>query len=223
MALLLALAVFHAPLLRVIGETLIAEPAAGEFDAVLILGGDHRLQAAVELVDAGRAGEIWLIEGRPDYVVSAGILPADAVLLRERLSELGVPASQIEVLSDPDVDDLPDAVRLLGARLGEAPESRLLIICGAMSGRHVQYVLDDVLEPPIAARVDILGMPYDRFEMQQWWRSRSGLKQVFGELCALGFTLGVGTEPQEPPPPVDPDAIEAELRRRFGEAACYAP
>lgn len=220
-AALLLLVAFHAPLLRQVGEGLMTEPPAGKFDAVLILSGDHRLQAAVDLLESGRVGQIWLMEGRPDYVVAAGILPSEVESVRDRLAEMGVPGSQIEILGDLEVDDLPDAVRLLGARLETQPDLRLMIICGALSGRHVQYVLQDVLEPDAADRISILGLPYDRFPMQRWWRSRSGLKQVFNELCALGFTLVAGTEPQAPPPLVGPEAIEEELQQRFGEAACY--
>src|SRR5690606_10999953 len=101
-----------------------------------ILGGDHRLQAAAELVNAGRVERIWLVDGRPDYLVSSGILPADVKVLRDRLTESGVPGDRIEILSDPTLDDLPDAVRLLRSRLTAESESRLLVICGAMSGRH---------------------------------------------------------------------------------------
>jgi hypothetical protein len=222
LAAVLLLVVLHVPLLRASGNALTAKaPPQGDYDAVLILGGDHRLQTAVELIDSGQVERIWLIDGRPDYLVSSRILPASVEVLRDRLSESGVPESRIDILSDPEVDDLPGAVRLLRTRLTAEPDSRLLVICGALSGRHVRFVLDDVLEPEVASRVAILGLPYDRFDLQQWWRSRSGLKQVFSELCSLGFTLAVGTEPQEAPPLVDPEAIEAQLQLRFGEAACY--
>jgi hypothetical protein len=126
-------------------------------------------------------------------------------------------------LGEPEVDDLPDIVRLLKMRLAEESDLRLLVICGALSGRHVRFVLDDVLAPTMASRVAILGLPYDRFDVDQWWRSRSGLKQIFSEICSLGFTLATGTQPRDPPPATDPEAIEAHLRRRFGGAACYVP
>jgi hypothetical protein len=222
LAAVLLLIVLHAPLLRLFGQALMAAlPPQGEYDAMLILGGDHRLQAAAELIESGQVERIWLIDGRSDYLVSSRILPASVEVLRDRLSESGVPDNRIDILSDPEVDDLPDAVRLLRTRLAADSDSSLLVICGALSGRHVRFVLDDILEPQVASRIAILGLPYDRFDMQQWWRSRSGLKQVFSELCSLGFTLAVGTEPQEPLPLVDPQAIEAQLQLRFGEAACY--
>jgi hypothetical protein len=221
-AMLLLLIVLHVPLLRACGRALMAEaPAQGGYDAALILGGDHRLQAAAELVASGQVERIWLIDGRPDYLVVSGILPAGVEVLTDRLTEAGVAFEQIDVLRDPEVDDLPDAVRLLRTHLAAEPEVRLLVICGALSGRHVRFVLNDVLEPQVASRTAILGLPYDRFDVDQWWKSRSGLKQVFSELCSLGFTLAVGTQPQAAPPLVEAEAIEKELRRRFGEAACY--
>jgi hypothetical protein len=218
----LLLIVVHAPVLRTCGRALLAEAAPQEdYDATLILGGDHRLQRAAELVAAGQVEQIWLIDGRHDYLVTAGILPASAEVLRNRLLELGVADAQIEVLRDPEVDDLPDAVRLLRTHLGPEPDFRLLVICSALSGRHVRFVLDEVLDPQVAARVAILGLPDDRFNVDQWWKSRSGLKEVFREVCSLGFTLAVGTKPLAPPPRVDAGAIERQLRRRFGDAACY--
>lgn len=218
----LLLILLHGPLLRAVGRALMSEAARGEFDAVVLLGGDHRLQMAVEMIDSQRVRQVWLLEGRPDFLVTAGILPSDVEVMADRLIESGVAEDRIVTLSDPEVDDLPDAVRLLGRTLAGKPDVRLVVSCGALSGRHVRFVLDDVLDSGISSRVAVLGLPYDRFNLQQWWRSRSGLKQVFSELCTLGFTLVVGTEPREPPPLVDPQAIEAHLRQRYGEAACYA-
>jgi hypothetical protein len=219
--LFLLLAAFHAPILRLAAWQLTADAAVGTHEVALVLSGDHRLQTAAELYSTERVKAVWLIKEPPDYLVTEGIVPSPAEVSVRELAALGIPHGQIEVLAGRTSRELADVVRLLKTRMETSPQTRVLAICGRLEGRHVRLVLDRVLEERLAAQVTVMGIPHDEIDLRNWWRSRKAIKLVFSNFCELGITAIAGIAPDPPRPLVDPDQLERELVRQFGEAACY--
>lgn len=211
---------FHDPLLRSLADALRDERPVPPVEAVVILGGDHRHDVVAALYRRGEVQRVWLVEGRPNYLVATGVLPSGTAIARRELEAAGVPAERMDLIGD-DVTDFCDTARVLESTLSKQVTGDVLLICNGLDGRHVRFVVEDVLSPELAKRVHILGLPYDDFDMQAWWKSRTGLKQVFGQCCAFGFTLVWGTKPRPAAARPDPDAMERELAGLLTGTSCY--
>jgi hypothetical protein len=178
-AVLLLALVFHVPLLRSVGRALMVQEPDGKFDAVVVLGGDHRMDVVEEMMTADQVHEIWMIEGYPSYLVTAEILPRPIEVATAELTDAGISPERLVAIREDEAVGMADFARVVAARIRQAPDTRLLIVCGAFDARYVQWVFDDVLGGRFAGQFSVLGLPYDDFDTNQWWRSRSGLKQVF--------------------------------------------
>jgi len=218
-AFLLALTT-HGWWLSGIGRFLVAEEPISRADVVLVIGGDHRLHRAAELIADETVSQIWLIEQDPRYAVSAGILPATHVVAVEQLTEMGVPESQIRVLAGA-MREIDDAARIVEAELQRSPQTTVLVLCNRLHGRNVRLVFSKLLDDSQTAQIRVLGIRADEFDERNWWRSRTGWKETFTSVADLLFTMVVGIEPVRGPQEWSPDAYEQRLVSEFGEAACH--
>lgn len=224
-ALLVAAGLFHVPLLRAVGgffSASAAEGPPGPYAAAVIFSGDHRLEVVAQLYSEGQVGEVWLWEAPEGYPVTAGILPPAHETTVAFLTNAGVPAAQIKTIAT-EVTGVGDVARAVRQRGAEDPAAMVVLVCGAIEGRHIKLVFDEVLEDPLRSHYAIRGLPADEFDVASWWRHRRGWKEVFGQLCQIGWTVLVGTGPHEIAVQVDPDVIEQEIRDQSGGAPCLEP
>ncbi len=214
--------VAHPWWLRAIGEFLVAEQPLPPADVAIVLGGDHRLQRAAALFDEGVISEIWLLERQASYAVSAGILPPNNVVEAEQLAQMGVPLEKVRVLRG-GMRDVDDAARMISQALRDSPETRAIVLCDRLHGRNLRMVLASVAGEPPGPHVAVLGMPNDRFDESNWWRSRAGWKGVFNAGCQLVFTMVRGVDTERDPFSWDADDFERQFLSAYGEAGCGAP
>ncbi len=212
--------VTHSWWLRAIGEFLVAEKPASPADVVLVLGGDHRLQKAAELIADHSVSEVWLVELEPSYAVEAGILAADHDVAVEQLVSMSVPPSQIQILSGR-AREYEDAASFVAEELSKLPETRVLILYERQDGRNIRLVFSELLSDSQFAHLSLLGLPDDEYDERNWWRSRTGWKETFTAISDLAFTMIMGVERNQDRWTWDPDAYERELISQFGEAGCH--
>ena len=216
----MVLLVTHAWWLKAFGEFLVLEKPFSRADAALVLGGDHRLQRATELLATEVVSQIWLVEQEPRYPVEAGILPAPHDIESEQLKTLGVSAEQIRVL-EGQADEYEHVAEILADHLSNRPDVRVVIVCERLHGRNVRTVFSEVMGSQMVDRIDVLGLPADEFNERNWWRSRTGWKSTFTAVTDLMFTYFVGVQPGQARPEFDVDTYEGELVSRFAEASCH--
>ncbi len=218
--------VSHPWWLRAFGEFLVAERPLPPADVAIVLGGDHRLQRAAALFDERAVSEIWLLERRASYAVSVGILPPKDAVETEQLRQRGIPDGKIRVLSG-SMRDVDDAARMIARALRDSPETRAIVLCDRLNGRNVRMVFASVPGQPLVSRgvdsrVGVLGMPNDRFDEGDWWKSRAGWKGVFNSACQLVFTMVRGADAKREPFAWDADDYERRFVSTHGEAGCHA-
>jgi len=81
-----------------------------------------------------------------------------------------------------------------------------------------RIVLDTVLQPDHAARVEILALPDRRYDETNWWYSRRGVKGLFYGYLTLAYAWFQGED--VPPRKLwDPDDYERMLERTVGKAS----
>ncbi|MCA9111285.1 MAG: hypothetical protein KDA52_15135 [Planctomycetaceae bacterium] len=212
--------VTHPWWLRGIGEFLVAEQPKSDAEVVLVLGGDHRLQEAAELIRDQTVSEVWLVELDPTYAVLAGILPADHIVASNQLVSMDVQPSQIRILNGR-AREYDDAAYVLAKELPEFPETNVLILYERQDGRNVQSVFSELLNESQFRHLSFLGLPDDEYNETNWWRSRTGWKETFTAISDLAYTLVVGVERHEDRESWDPDAYERKLISQFGGAPCH--
>lgn len=203
------------------GDFLVADEPTSPSDVVLVLGGDHRLQKAAELIADRSVSEVWLIELEPSYAVQTGILPADHEAEIEQLVTLSVPQSQIHLL-DGRAREYDGAAIVVAEQLSDYPETKLLLLYDRINGRNIQLVFSEILEDSQFSRLSFLGLPDDEYDETNWWRSRSGWKETFTAISDLAFSMIVGVRKSQELGQWDPDTYERELISQFGEAPCHA-
>ncbi len=216
---LLLVVMTHPWWLRAIGEFLVAEKPVPTADVAIVLGGDHRLQRATELLTTGMVSQVWLVEREPSYAEEAGILPTSHALELRELISLGAQESQIRVLNGR-AKEYDDAAHIVADELRQSPDTTVIILCHRPHGRNVRLVFSELLGKSLASHFTVLGLPDDEFDEQNWWRSRSGWKETFTAISDLAFTLVIGVEQPQGRAEWDPDAYERQLVSEYGESAC---
>ena len=84
-------------------------------------------------------------------------------------------------------------------------------------GRYRQWVYHWYLSPTARQHVRIHAIDDQRYDETNWWRSRSGLKKIFGAYIHLAYALS-GQVESPPGPRFDPDRYEQQLRQRQEQA-----
>jgi len=194
-ALILALAVWHGPLLYSIGAWLRVEDRLAHADAIVVLaGGTPRREAT--------AAALWREGWSPRVVISRPFERADLRELvdlgirrfdmqgesRKALEIYGVPPDQIIALPDispttePELALVRDAARARGYR-------RLILVTSPEHTRRVKVIWSR--QAPAGPEA-IVVPAREPFPFEDWWRSRRAAETVLHEyLGHLVIALGI--------------------------------
>jgi hypothetical protein len=191
MLLIVAVGLLYRPVLRTAaGALVVDDPWNGSGD-VLIIDGDRCYERAAEILRRSASSRALLIERRPERVVRMGIVRSTGDVGRRELAREGIKESSIDVAPGQAGSDW-QLVRILGRWLADHHDTHVVVLCRRFSGRVLQRLVDHLLEPSIAARVHVRGLP-DEFENEtNWWTTRNGIKCVFGAYLRYGYTIAFG-------------------------------
>ena len=189
--------------------------------AVFEDSGDGCYDKAAKLYHEDESRRILLIEPDTEHVVRIGIKPSFEARSRRVLLSLGVPNKAITLLAGGASDSWKE-VRLLGNWLKDHPDARVLVPVSRFSSRRYRYILDSVLEPVEAVRVEVFALTDRRYDETDWWKSRCGVKGFLFACLSLTYARCIG-EDRTKPEPWDPDDYERTLQQTVSDIRIRVP
>jgi hypothetical protein len=209
-----AVAVLHPGILRGCAWLVIVDQRDAAVDRLVIDGGDGRFDVAAAWVREDPQRRILLIPGRPERVMELGILPSAEAVARRELAKRQVPETGIELIPGSDRRDA-DSIGLLAAWLKEHPKLRAAVLCERFSSRGLRLRIDAAATGDVAGRIDIWALPDRRYDEQNWWRTRTGIRQLVLNSIALAYTWRQNGSDQAPDT-LNVEQYEALVERRMG-------
>jgi uncharacterized SAM-binding protein YcdF (DUF218 family) len=184
LALLGALYLLRAPLLRSVGEFWVVEDQPEKADAIFLLGDDnYRADRAARVAELYRQG--WA----PRIVASGRFLrpyASLAQLMQRDLMERGVPAGAIQMLPSLAGNTREEAVLL--RRLTDRQKWQcVLVVTSNYHTRRARHIYVRVFRG--SAEVRLISAPDGGYVPATWWHSRSGVKIFFMETAAFPVSI----------------------------------
>jgi uncharacterized SAM-binding protein YcdF (DUF218 family) len=172
------------PILRLIGESLIAEDELDKADVIMVLGDDNfyadRATRAAELFRAGKAPLI-VASGRR-LRPSAGI----AELMEHDLIERGIPKERIVRVAHDADSTLEEAQEL--ARLAKIRKwHSVIVVTSNYHTRRAKYIYRRVFPQGIELRV--ASARDGDFDPQKWWETRKSIKELTREFAGMAVAI----------------------------------
>ena len=210
--LLVVIAARRVPLIALGAFLASGRPIAGEFDYVLLGGGDRELEMAASLIEATPARKIVLAESEPSRLVHFNVLPPSHKIDIERLAALGVPRERI-VLIPQDPEQPRWAPDLFSRWHREQQMPKTVVLCEEMAQRSVWMQLRQHCTSQQLENVYSLGLVNRHYPVDRWWQSRRGIKAVTLGYVSLFNKWLVGPEtPLAPAEWWDVEQYEQSLR-----------
>ena len=177
---------FRAPLLRSAENFLIVEQPLPLADYVLILDGDRRYEQAADLLQAGQARQVLVIEAKPERLQRKGLVPSLEDDARRELGARAVPGSSVSVIPGQAFTDW-DWARCLGEWLDERPQVKVAILCDQLGSRRLRQILDQVLGAAKSRQVHLRPLAQRWHDGIDWWQKREGVLGVGQAYLRLGY------------------------------------
>ncbi len=203
----------HRPILRALGGGLVVdqEPPPS-CTHIVVLGGDKRYDVAAKLIGETPKWKLLHLGGKYSRLVEYHVLPPWEDHFKQQMRERGAPEERIE-FRGATLQNSWKTVTELNRWLQEQDDAGVVVLCERFNSRCLRYQLDTILSPEHAARVSLLALPDRRYNEQDWWRSRTGLKQFVYAGIDLAATWWFGPEGEaEDVPRWTPDEYEKQLR-----------
>lgn len=154
-------------------------------DAVLILGGEPGIRPfyAAALYRQGYANRLLITTIRKSGDVAEGLVPSGEELTASALEAVGVPADAVEILPG-EVDSTVEELARLREYLHAHPDQTATILTNTYHTRRTRMLAGRILGDTLA-RVRFLGVPAERFNDHNWWKSKTGFYNYVREYCKV--------------------------------------
>lgn len=212
----------HRPVLRAVAGLLIVDQHPTAIDIIWIQSenglncdGARGYDHAASLYHEDTSRGVILTRPYPNRLVRTGVVPTFEEISRCELAARGVPEEAVTVLDGTAQNPWQEA-RNLGTWLEEHADADVLLLCDRFGSRRWQFILNTVLGQHRADAVKILALPDGGYDETNWWKSRSGVKDLFYRYVALVYAWCRITDTPERSP-WDPDKYERILRRTAEE------
>lgn len=210
-AVLISLVVFHAPILRGVGEFLVIDASFQAGDLLVVRNDPESLTAAAQFFQSGTYDQILLQPNRPRRTDELGITESTIDEARRELRSRGVPEERIEAVGAAH-DGLTDRVREICTSIQDRPGRRVALVALQYEGAAVQRLVRTYLPTSMLEQVAVTSQPSPQFDGRRWWTSRRGVQSVFrGYLTWLLVVCRGGREFEEQA--IDWNAVEAAIAR----------
>jgi hypothetical protein len=90
----------------------------------------------------------------------------------------------------------------------------VIVLCNRFNSRQRRVVLDQIVGPEPAGRIHLVALADRRYDENDWWTTRTGVKDFFSGWLGLVYARLVG-EPPRRAEPWDPDRYQSELAERL--------
>ncbi|GAB4425263.1 MAG: hypothetical protein OHK0039_42910 [Bacteroidia bacterium] len=173
------------PMLRGVGQFLIAEDASAEVQAAFVLSGDayERCKYAATLYEQRLFPVVVAMGGNKSRdLLALGIERSDAMLAREALMAFGVDSAAIRTF-EQGTSTYEESEQILGYAIREDLHS-IMVISSRLHTRRISRVFGPKFR---AAGIEVVikGADPVRYEIDRWWESEEGLIFVNNEYLKL--------------------------------------
>lgn len=183
----LVLFVFRAPVLEKIGSSLIYQDELKPSDAIVVLAGSHtgnRIEEAVRIFEMGM-GKVLLFSGYPSY---PGMY--SHVGMRQYAIKLGVPDDKIVVKkATGEISTWGEALANLKL-LEKLKAKSFILVTSSYHTRRSRWVYERAIK---SLNMDIALLvqpaPDPKVPFPEWWKIRSGKKNIFIEYLKVLYYL----------------------------------
>ena len=188
---LAALALFIIALPK-LGSCLVVKDEPQPVDIIVVLMGNwpERMLGAVDLYQAGYAGEIVMVRNMLkgyDLAVRRGIkLPHDTDIAREVAVQSGVPAQKVIILPGDAESTQAEALQEREYLQRQQDIDSLIVVTSKSHSMRAKKIFVKAMSS-LEREVRVISCPtqYDDFNAVGWWQSRDELKQVVLEYLKL--------------------------------------
>jgi len=144
-----------------------------DVDAMLLCGGDFRLDEAFRFHQKNPAGQILLVGRSPGRFVRLQILQAPQDLERKELIKRGISTDRIGVVAGLSPDErLSDA---LVRWFDEHPNAKIIVVCDAFESRTLRWELDRELPRNLSKRLVVRPLASQLYSTANWWHTKRGV------------------------------------------------
>jgi hypothetical protein len=213
-ATLALIAIFHAPLFRLLASGLIVDDPPAKTDAV-IFGGRNGpfaqipLDEVAELYRNGMVSRVILVEDTSSRIVRQGILPNLDSVVRRELPKRGVPTEAITTLFVDGKGERDGPMRLK-QWLQENRGMTATIVRTELSSREGRLMCSRVLDSEEMSRVRTHTLADPRYNSSNWWTTRRGIIEL--STCYISLVHTLLFDETSPPARWEPDEFERSLR-----------
>jgi len=150
----------------------------------------------------------WVKHGKVNHIVLIGRPPTRTdrcqasvpfeQLGRDQLIRLGVPPNRIDTITSTGRDRATE-IAALGQHLQQNTASKVIVLTDRISTRLYRQICSSTLDAEIASRISVVGLPEQMFDLQNWWHSRVGMRNVVIAILELlhAYAHGGQTVPGE--------------------------
>jgi hypothetical protein len=210
---LLVTGVVHPLILRWLAEAVIADDRPQAADHLLVVDGERCFDRAAELYHGQVAFHLHMIARPAKRLEQLGVVPSWENQCFEQLTRRGVPRRAISAIPGTADENNPwQAARCLRVWMEDHPGTRILLLCDRFEGGGLRFVISLVLEARELERVVFRGLPDERYDETNWWRSRMGWRAMASAVFDLTYFRLHGEDAERPYLSFDPDAYERSLQ-----------
>ncbi len=221
LAVLIVVGLTHTLVLRMLAWPLFAESSSTSADYYCLRGdelgmdGFEPLTAAANWYGKSDGGKILLLSPRSSRIVEIGAVRPFAQTCQSELRKRGLPPADVWP-TRADAGDPWGTAHAMQDWLRAHPESTVTIACSPFSSGQLRYSLHKVLGQVDDKRVRLATLPDPGCRIENWWRSRRGVKEFMFAWLELVYLWAEGDHLR----PDLPNAAEfqQEVRSSIGKA-----
>jgi uncharacterized SAM-binding protein YcdF (DUF218 family) len=186
-ALLVAVFVFRAPLLRAAATAWIVNERLTKADVIVVLGGgpDTRPFEAERLFHLGLAPKVLLMNPRPSPATELGLTPSEADLDQGVLLKKGVPSGDIFVTADIVTNSYDESIAVRHWAETNGVKS-IIIPTDIFHTRRVRWLYGKELKGT-SIQVEVEAVPVRQYSASDWWRHEEGIIAFQNEVLKYAY------------------------------------
>jgi uncharacterized SAM-binding protein YcdF (DUF218 family) len=184
------LSYFHGPILTQLGNYLVVQHPVAKSDLIVCLAGGEveRSLASADLFARGAAPRIFIARERiPDGLETLkqrGVAYPESIdLVAGILRGLGVPDSAV-IRHDQPVESTFQEAESVATLIQEKHYRSLILVTSPTHSRRAWLTFRKAI-PDHDIRILVVPTPYSKFRAEDWWNTRSSLREVIVEYQKL--------------------------------------